>query len=82
MKPKDIRGQYSTRAELEVELNAARRKNEVLTDRLTTVEAENEKFQNRIESVEMELMKVKEFMAQQFNTRPPSTSCNGNETSG
>ncbi|KAJ8443023.1 hypothetical protein Cgig2_028246 [Carnegiea gigantea] len=43
IKPKDVRGSYSTRAELEVELNATRRKTEVLTDRLATVKAENEK---------------------------------------
>jgi len=44
---------------------------------LTTVEAENEKLQNPVESVETEMMKVKDFMFQQFNTRPPSTSRNG-----
>ncbi|KAJ8432745.1 LOW QUALITY PROTEIN: hypothetical protein Cgig2_011668 [Carnegiea gigantea] len=72
VKPKDVRGSYSTRAELEVELNVTRRKNEVLTDRLATVEAENEKLQNRVESVETEMMKIKDLVFQQFNTRPPS----------
>jgi len=63
-------------------LNAARRKNEVLTDRLTTVEVKNGKLQNRVESVETEMLQVKEFMFQQFNTLPPSASCNGHETPG
>ena len=44
VKPKDMRGPNTTRVELEVELNATKRKNEVLTDHLATVE-ENEKLQ-------------------------------------
>ncbi|KAJ8432754.1 hypothetical protein Cgig2_011677 [Carnegiea gigantea] len=82
VKPKDVRGSYSTRAELEVELNVTRRKNKVLTDCLATVEAENEKIQNRVESVETEMMKIKALIFQQFNTRPPSTACDGHETRG
>ncbi|KAJ8446142.1 hypothetical protein Cgig2_000939 [Carnegiea gigantea] len=82
VKPKDVRGSYSTRAELEVELNATRKKNEVLTDRLATVEAENEKLQNCIESVETEMMEIKDLVFQQFNTRPPSNSCDGHKTRG
>ncbi|KAJ8428149.1 LOW QUALITY PROTEIN: hypothetical protein Cgig2_011522 [Carnegiea gigantea] len=58
VKPKDIRGSYSTRAELEVELNVTRRKNEVLIDRLATVEVKNEKLQNHVESVKTEMMKI------------------------
>ncbi|KAJ8432978.1 hypothetical protein Cgig2_022622 [Carnegiea gigantea] len=82
VKPKDVRGSYSTRAELEVELNVTRRKNEVLIDHLATVEAENEKLQNRVEPVETEMMKIKDLVFQQFNTRPPSTACDGHETRG
>ncbi|KAJ8444262.1 LOW QUALITY PROTEIN: hypothetical protein Cgig2_024588 [Carnegiea gigantea] len=70
------------RAELEVELNATRRKNEVLTDCLATVEAKNEKLQNSVESVETEMMKIKDLVLQQFNTRPPSIACDGHETRG
>ncbi|KAJ8422677.1 hypothetical protein Cgig2_025366 [Carnegiea gigantea] len=79
VKPKDVRGSYSTRTELEVELNAIRRKNEVLTDCLATVEAENEKLQNRVESVETEMMKIKDLVFQQFNTHPPSIARSGHE---
>jgi len=72
IKVKYVRGPYSSGAKLEVELSAARRKNEVLTKRLG--EEENEKLQSCVESVEMELMKVKDFVFQQFNNRPPSSS--------
>lgn len=81
VKPKDIKGLYSTRVELEVELNATRRKNEILIDRLATIEAENEKLQNRVESVETEMMKIKDLVFQQFDTRSPSTLRDGHGTS-
>jgi len=41
---------------------------------LATVEEENEKLQSRMESVEMEWTKFKDFVFQQFNNRPPSAS--------
>jgi len=74
IKVKDIRGPYSSISELEVELSAARRKNEVLTNCSVIVEEENEKFQSHVESVEMELTKVKDFVFQQLNNRPPCSS--------
>jgi len=55
---------------------------EVLTNRLTMVVAENEKLQNCVELVETEMMNVKELVFQQFNTHPPSPSCNEHETPG
>ena len=39
-------------------------------------------FKNRMESVETEMMKIKDLVFQQFNTRPPSTACDGHETRG
>ncbi|KAJ8427721.1 LOW QUALITY PROTEIN: hypothetical protein Cgig2_022195 [Carnegiea gigantea] len=82
VKLKDVRGSYSTRAELKVELNATRRKNEVLTDHSAAVEAKNSKLQNRMESVATEMMKINDLVFQQFNTRPPPTACDGHETRG
>ncbi|KAJ8429197.1 hypothetical protein Cgig2_032937 [Carnegiea gigantea] len=82
VKPQDTRGLYSTRAKLEVELNAIRRKNKFLTDRLVTAKAKNKKLQNHLKSVETEPMKIKDLTFQQFNTRPSSTTCNGYEPLG
>ncbi|KAJ8420999.1 hypothetical protein Cgig2_002569 [Carnegiea gigantea] len=82
VKRKDIRRLYSTRAELEVEFNATRRKNEVFTDRLAPVEAKNKKLQNHVESVETEMIKVKDLLFQHFNTRPPSVPHDGDGTPG
>ena len=82
VKPKDVRGSYSTRVEREVELNATRRKNEGVIDRLATVEAKNENLQNCMESIETEMMKIRDLVFQQFNTSPPSVARDGHETLG
>jgi len=49
---------------------------------LTTIEAENEKLQNHVESVETEMMKVKALAFQHLNTHPPFASHKGDETPG
>ncbi|KAJ8435845.1 hypothetical protein Cgig2_003868 [Carnegiea gigantea] len=67
---------------LEVEHNVTRRKNEVLTDHLATIEAENKKLQNHVESVESEMMRIKNLVFRQFNSRPSSTPLDGHETPG
>ncbi|KAJ8444469.1 hypothetical protein Cgig2_024033 [Carnegiea gigantea] len=82
VKAKEIRGPYSTRDELEVEVNASRRKNEVLTDHLAAVKVENEKLQNHVESVETKMINIKYLVFQHFHTRPPSTPHIGDETPG
>ena len=35
-----------------------------------------------MESVETKMIKIKDLVFQQFNTRPPSTACDGHETRG
>ncbi|KAJ8429120.1 hypothetical protein Cgig2_016951 [Carnegiea gigantea] len=53
-----------TRVELEVELNATRKKkNEVLVNRVTTVETENENLRNCVESIEAEMGKFKDWIS-------------------
>ncbi|KAJ8433193.1 hypothetical protein Cgig2_004325 [Carnegiea gigantea] len=61
-------GSYSTRAELEVELNATTRKNEVLTDCLAAIEVETEKLQNYVESVDSGMMKIKDLFSPNNST--------------
>ncbi|KAJ8429683.1 hypothetical protein Cgig2_004482 [Carnegiea gigantea] len=80
VKAKYIRGPSCTAVELEVELNAVRKKNEVLVDRVTTVETENENLRNCVESVEAEMGKFKDWASKQLNiTIPPCTNTeNGN----
>ncbi|KAJ8433194.1 LOW QUALITY PROTEIN: hypothetical protein Cgig2_004326 [Carnegiea gigantea] len=77
---KRCKGSYSTRIELEVELNATTGKNEVLTDCLAAIEAENEKLQNCMELVDSGMMKIKDLFFQQFNTLPPSIARDGHVT--
>ena len=49
---------------------------------MATVEEKNEKLQNRVESVETEIMKIKDLVFQQFNTVSPSIAGDGHETLG
>ncbi|KAJ8426760.1 hypothetical protein Cgig2_027232 [Carnegiea gigantea] len=67
VKAKDIRGPSRTRVELEVELNATRKKNEVLVNHVTTVETENESLRNRVEAVEAEMGKFNDWVSKQLN---------------
>ncbi|KAJ8445927.1 hypothetical protein Cgig2_009856 [Carnegiea gigantea] len=80
VKAKDIIGPSCTRVELEVELNATRKKNEVLVDRVTIVETENESRRNRVEAVEAEMGKFKDWVSKQLNINIPSyaNTKNGN----
>jgi len=55
-----------------VELNATRKKNEVLVDRVTTVETENESLRNRVEAVEAEMGQFKDWVSKQLNINIPS----------
>ncbi|KAJ8433197.1 hypothetical protein Cgig2_004329 [Carnegiea gigantea] len=79
-KAKRGKGSYSTRAELEVELNATTGKNEVLIDCLAVIEAKNEKVQNCMESVGSGMMKIEDLFFRQFNTLPPSIARDGHVT--
>ncbi|KAJ8444592.1 hypothetical protein Cgig2_013871 [Carnegiea gigantea] len=72
VKTKDIRGPSRTRVELEVELNATRKKNKVLVGHVTTVKTENESLQNRVEAVEAEMGKFKDWVSKQLNINVPS----------
>ncbi|KAJ8431028.1 hypothetical protein Cgig2_019351 [Carnegiea gigantea] len=80
VKAKDIRGRSHTEVELEVELNATRKKNEVLVDCVTTVKTENENLRNRVESIEAKMGKFKDWVSSQLNiTIPPYANIeNGN----
>lgn len=62
VKAKYIRAPSRTRVELEVELNAARKKKEVLVDHVTRVKIGNENLRNRVESVEAEMGKFKDWI--------------------
>ena len=68
VKLKDMRGLYSTIATLEGQLNATRRKNEVLTHCLAIAKAENEKLHNCVESIETEMVKVKDLVFLQHSS--------------
>ncbi|KAJ8430865.1 hypothetical protein Cgig2_023543 [Carnegiea gigantea] len=75
VKAKDIRGPSRTRVKLEVELNATRKTNEVLIDRVTTVKIENENLRKHVESIEAEMGKFKDWVSKQLNiTIPPCTN--------
>ncbi|KAJ8439187.1 hypothetical protein Cgig2_029725 [Carnegiea gigantea] len=84
VKEKDIRGPSHTRVKLEVELNATRKKNEVLIDRVTTVKVKNKNLRNCTESVEAKMGKFKDCVSKQLNiTIPPCTNIeNGNARAG
>ena len=55
-----------------MELNATRKKSEVLVDRVTTVETENESLRNRVEPVEAEIGQFKDWVSKQLNINIPS----------
>ena len=63
VKAKDIKGPSCARVELEVELNGTRKKNEAIVDRVTTVETENENLRNRVEFIEAEMGKFKDWVS-------------------
>ena len=64
VKEKDIRGSSHTRVELEVELNAIRKKKwSSLVNRAATVETENENLWNHVESVEAEMRKSNDWVS-------------------
>ena len=66
VRPKDVRDRTILELSLRVELNVTRRKNEVLSDRLATVEAKNENSQNYMDPIETKMMKIKDLAFQQF----------------
>ncbi|KAJ8427495.1 hypothetical protein Cgig2_028166 [Carnegiea gigantea] len=68
VKAKDIRGPSRTRWNSML----LGKKNEVLVDRVTTVETENESLRNRVEAVEAEMGKFKDWVSKQLNINIPS----------
>lgn len=67
IKLKDIRGPQPSREELEVELNATKKQNQVLASRIETMNDENNELKGRVDSVEAQMKKLEEMLMNRHN---------------
>ncbi|XP_021758008.1 uncharacterized protein LOC110723041 isoform X2 [Chenopodium quinoa] len=72
IKLKDIQGPQPSREELQVELNASKKQNQVLINRVEQVQEENNELKGRIGSVESRMKLFQEMLVTQLNVTIPS----------
>ncbi|XP_021753765.1 uncharacterized protein LOC110719160 isoform X2 [Chenopodium quinoa] len=72
IKLKDIQGPQPSREELQVELNASKKQNQVLINRVEQVQEENNELKGCIGSVESRMKLFQEMLVTQLNVTIPS----------